>query len=383
MSVLVVGIEEAAAQSLRDQVSNVVTAQGPTGASHTPDSLAADRSRETLLALFGVELSSTPLASGSSGFTYEFNSALGVPARTSQTFGAFFTERAQRSGEGQWSLGLVVQNASFTSVQGADLTNGAFPVNAQRAAGTGQPLAVDSLRLQLSTSTITLRTVYGVTDRLDIGGAIPFVQARFDGTRVTTVDSQPTFQFAREGRASGLGDAAFTARYRLAGRGATGLAVGTDIRLPTGRASNLLGTGKVAARGQVIGTAETGRFGVSANVGAGTGGASDEWFASGAVTVAAAPRVTLVGEVLGRRLTNLHRLLPVYAPHTAVPQVESMRWVADERTAVAIGYAVAGAKWNISGSVLLSANVLMRFTDGGLRARVTPSLTLDYDFPPF
>jgi hypothetical protein len=41
---------------------------------------------------------------------------------------------------------------------------------------------------------------------------------------------------------------------------------------------------------------------------------------------------------------------------------------------------VTGAKWNIARSYMLNASMLIRLTDGGLTARVVPSLTLDYTF---
>ena len=43
-------------------------------------------------------------------------------------------------------------------------------------------------------------------------------------------------------------------------------------------------------------------------------------------------------------------------------------------------FVVTGAKWNLTGSWLLNANVLIRMTDTGLSARVTPSLSIDYGF---
>ncbi len=106
---------------------------------------------------------------------------------------------------------------------------------------------------------------------------------------------------------------------------------------------------------------------------------SREQFWSGAVGVSAGLRVTLVGELLGRRLTSLHRVVDVYQPHPVLAGVETMRWL-PEPTGVSITYLVTGAKWNLGGSWLLNANVLTRLTDAGLKARFTPTLALDYGF---
>lgn len=369
------------AQTVRDQLSTLFTAQG-TGTGQVPDPVAADRSQATLLGLFSIELAAAPLATGTSGFVYRLNPTIGMIERTSESFGAFYTERALRVGHGQLSLGLVAQNSSFSTLQGNDIGSGTFPVNAARAAGTTQPFAVDMLQLELSTSSLTGRATYGVTDAFDVGVAVPFVQTRFSGTRVTSLDGQPVFDIVRDGRASGIGDAALSARYRVLGTAGSGVALGSDLRLPTGRAANLLGTGRVGYRAHAIGTWARGPVEVSGNGGAGFGGASDEMFWSGAATWAAPPRVTLVSELFGRRLADLHLYAPVYQPHSIVSGVDTMRWLPAENSSVHVAYALGGMKWNVAETLLVGANVLVRLTDAGLRARVTPSLTIEYDFTP-
>ena len=355
----------AQAQSISGQLATLFTGQGttPTGAT---DPRAADRSRETLVALFGIELASAPLASGSGGFVYRLNPTIGAIERTSDSFGAFYTERALRIGRRQLALGLVAQNT--------------FPLTAVRAAGSRDPFAVDTLHLELSSRSLTARATYGVTDALDVGLAVPFVQTSFSGSRITVLDGRPVFDIVRSGRASGLGDTAVTVRYRVTGGAGSGVAVGSDVRLPTGSAENLLGTGRASYRGHLIATLDRGSVDLSGNAGVGLGGASDEIFWAGAVTWAAAPRVTVVSEVFGRRLDDLHRASPVYQPHSVAIGAESMRWLPDDTTATHIGYLLGGVKWNVGDTMLVGANVLVRLGSAGLRARVTPSLTLEYAF---
>lgn len=379
LSVAVLCTTTATAQPLRTQLDSLLSTPPP---DLVVDPIAAAISADTLLTLFGIELSSAPVTSGTSGFIYELNPALGVPQRAGDGFGPFFTERTLRSGEGQLSLGVVMQEASFSTLSGQSLTRGDLPVTLTRAPGDTQALSGERLRLQLSARTLTLRTLYGITDRLDVGAAVPFVQVRIDGARVSTRQGVQTFELLRDGRTSGIGDVGLTARLRVLGARASGLAVGLDTRLPTGSANDLLGTGQLAARAQAIASLERRRLALSGNLGAGAGGASPELFASTAVTVAPTGRLTLVGEVLMRRLARLHPVAPVYAPHSTAPALESMRWVADTSSAVSLGYAVVGAKWNVSGPLLVGAHVLVRFTDAGLRARMTPTVTIDYDFTP-
>jgi hypothetical protein len=98
-----------------------------------------------------------------------------------------------------------------------------------------------------------------------------------------------------------------------------------------------------------------------------------------ATTFAASSRVTVVGEMIGRRLFELSYVQDVYQPHPLMPGVETMRWLTADR-GFTTTLVATGAKWNVGGSWLLNTNLLIRVTDGGLRARVTPAVSLDYDF---
>jgi hypothetical protein len=59
--------------------------------------------------------------------------------------------------------------------------------------------------------------------------------------------------------------------------------------------------------------------------------------------------------------------------------VETMRWLLTEH-GIHTMFVVTGAKWNLTRSWLVNTNLLIRLTDTGLSARVTPSLSLDYGF---
>jgi hypothetical protein len=128
-----------------------------------------------------------------------------------------------------------------------------------------------------------------------------------------------------------------------------------------------------------IASTEHGRVGLHGNLGYGFGGVSDEIAWSGAVTIAAAPTVTVVGELIGRRLSELRRVRDVYLPHSSLANVETMRWL-PEGNGVHTALVNTGVKWNVAESWLLNANLLIRLTDTGLSARTTPSLSFDYVF---
>ena len=87
--------------------------------------------------------------------------------------------------------------------------------------------------------------------------------------------------------------------------------------------------------------------------------------------------MSVVGELMGRRLSGLNRLSDVYQPHPVIAGVETMRWLPTEG-GVHTAYLVTGAKFNVYKSWLVNASVLTRLTDTGLRARFTPSIAIDY-----
>jgi hypothetical protein len=379
LGILTVGIAPARAQSIGSQLSALLTEQRPTTPVFVPDPAAAAATFDTVAGLFAIELSTLPIASSSGGFVYKLNPSLGLVERASDGFGPFFTERLLRNGKGQAAVGFSVQFGDFSSLQGADLESGTFPTNAARFTGATTPFSVDTLDLHLSGRTATGFASYGVTDRLAIGAAIPIAHVRFNGTRMRTVSGTSTLQSSHFGSATGLGDITVQARYVLAGESLRGVSVGGDVRFPTGRSEDLLGSGDMAARVVGIGSWEENQLAVHVNGGIGVGGASRELFWSTATTFAANQHVTLVGELMGRRLTELGLVQDVYQPHSLTPGIETMRWLTAER-GVHTMFFVTGAKWNLARSWLLNTSLLVRVTDAGLRARVTPSISIDYAF---
>jgi hypothetical protein len=208
---------------------------------------------------------------------------------------------------------------------------------------------------------------------------VPVVSIYFKGTRVNEQQGLSLLQSSITKSTTGIGDVAINTRYKVYDEDGASLAAGVDLRLPSGRTEDLLGAGRTAARFLAIGSLEGSRVASHANLGYMVGGASREFTYSGAVTVAAASRMTVVGEFLGRLVSNLHTLDPVYEPHPTVAGVETMRWL-PEGNRVNQALLVAGAKWNLTRSYMLNASLLIRLTDTGLTARVVPSITLDYTF---
>jgi hypothetical protein len=166
---------------------------------------------------------------------------------------------------------------------------------------------------------------------------------------------------------------------RLTNEGPAAVAAAAEVRLPTGGEENLLGAGDTATRFMALASTEAGRASVYGNLAIGFGGIGRELSYGGAVAVAATPRVTLVGEMLARRIEGLQRIAEVVAAHPRINGVITTRLMPAGTTETS-AFAVAGVKWNVGGAWLLQGNVLMPITDSGLTARLTPTIAMDYSF---
>jgi hypothetical protein len=218
---------------------------------------------------------------------------------------------------------------------------------------------------------------YGVTDRLDLGVAVPVVSLRLAGERTNTYRGNTFLQARASAFVTGLADVALRAQYSALQTGNFGLAGNADLRLPTGTEENLLGAGRAAIRLSGVATVERGRIGSHLTGGFARGGVSDEWDWGGALVAAATPRISVSGELMGRHLDALARIAEVTAPHPLIIGVETTRLL-PSTTGTNTLFALAGFKWNIASTWLLNASLLFPLSDVGLTARVTPSIALDY-----
>ena len=107
------------------------------------------------------------------------------------------------------------------------------------------------------------------------------------------------------------------------------------------------------------------------------GGLATELTYGGALAVAATERVTVIGEIIGRLLDSSGGIVPVIASHPTLLDVETIRLTSDS-SRLSMIVAAPGVKWNLSQTWVLSANVSIPLTKGGLTAPFTPFVGLDY-----
>jgi hypothetical protein len=128
-----------------------------------------------------------------------------------------------------------------------------------------------------------------------------------------------------------------------------------------------------------IGSVENGPVGAHANFSVVRGGVSDEIAGSGALTFAATSKVTIAGELLFRRLSDVREMVAVSAAHPTSAGVMTER-LGSGLTVPTLSNAVTGVKWNPSGTFVVTGEILWRIGKAGLTAPFTPTISLDYLF---
>jgi len=371
----------AAQQTVSEVLSFLLTNRSiPTG-DFVQDARAAAATRDTISTFLLVELATLPVTSSASAFTYRLDRNLGTVVRSSDSFGPFLIERSLTSGLLRGSLALSYQSASFDTIDERNLTDGTLVATASRLRGDTQPFDVEAVSLDIHTNTVTLLGNIGVTDRLDISAALPFVSLSLNGRRVDTYRGTELVQAIASSSASGPGDFLIRGKYNVLRRTGSGLAIGGEARLPTGNEQNLLGTGEASIKPRFIASLERDRVAVHGDIGYAFGGLSDELVYGGAITVLGTPRLTFVGEIAGRRLSSASRLTETTESHPTLVGVDTIRLTSVEGAAGRM-VGLIGVKWNIAATLLLSANVVRPLTSAGLNARWISTFALDYSFEP-
>jgi hypothetical protein len=372
---------------------------------------------ESEFSQFGTALTgqivSLPLPAPASGFTYQFDSGLGVFTRSTSSFGPILAERADTIGARRVSIGFAYQRLAFDSIENIDLQS--VPAvfthdNAELRGGREDVITtVNSIDSEVSRSAAFI--TYGVTNDLDVSIAVPYITTDIVVTSDATVrrigTTIPEIHFFRTvddsigdrriytafGHASGIGDITIRMKQAIKKSPRNGIALGLDLRLPTGDENNLLGTGAPAVQPFAAWSATYGTFAPHINLGYQWNGSSTlagdieagvsedlpdvAVYALGAV-VAMHPRVTLALDVLGRYIIDSPRVhledFVALDGHSVYPNIAFDTGSINELSSA------VGLKINVAGRLLLNTNLLMRLNSGGLRDKISPLVGVEYAF---
>ena len=370
----------AALRSATDVLSFLLTNRTIETDDAAQDEAAAAATRDTISTFLLLELATLPTSASSTGFVYRMDRDLGgTMVRSTQSFGPAFVDRSLTSGMLRVAVGAAYQENRFNRIDGRSLSDGTLVSTAARLTGESEPFDVETVAIRLRTRTLTLLTTVGVSDRVDVSAALPLVRLNMSGERVDTLRGQQFLQSTASVDASGVGDLVTRAKYNALRLGGGGIAFGIEARIPTGAEENLLGAGEFSIKPRVIGSAEYGALSVHSELGYSLGGLTDELDYSGAVAVVARPGVTVVAELLGRRLQSGGRITETVAAHPRLIGVETIRLTAVQGPTYRA--LIAGSiKWNVADTWLVSGSLLRSMTSTGLTAPITPAVAVEYSF---
>ncbi len=377
---VIVSAPPAAAQQTISQVlSFLLTNRSISTGDFTADAQATAATRDAMGAFLLNELTTFPTTSPAGGFTYRLDPQLGTNVRSSDSFGPFYTERSLTVGRLRGSFTISYGQTSYDTLDGRALRNGTLVAIASQLHGESQPFDVETLTLKIQTRTTTVAGEFGLTDRVDIGVAVPFVHIDLSGSRVDTLRGTAFPQASAVASASGFGDTVVRAKFNALRSGGSGLAFGCDVRLPTGDTQNFLGGGNTVVIPHVIASVEHDRLALHGDVGYAVGAAANELDYGGAGTIAVGRRLTFVTEAVGRHLASAGDLVYVTEPRPGLVGVDTIRLTSTNSSTTRLSV-VVGFRWNIGDRWLLSGSVLRPITTVGLNAQWVPVITVDYSF---
>ncbi|MBI4909358.1 MAG: hypothetical protein HY820_37410 [Acidobacteria bacterium] len=388
-----------------------------------------------------TQLSALPIASPASGVLFRQDEATGALIPSADSLGTILTERAETIGKRRFYLGFSRQQIRFNKIEGESMGTSrilyaggdATNITQNGRAQTIAPVVYDvnmDVRLDQNVAFLT----YGLTNRVDVSAALTWVNATVsaygyrakmynsgnpgdNGTcwcaatlNLAASQNDPNlglagletgpFGSARRS-SSGIGDTLFRVKGTALERRRYVLAVGADLRVPTGDAYNYHGSGAVSFKpfaalsvhSRSIGRV---RFSPNFNIGYQVSGSSvltgdpltgekirlpDQFLWSAGTGITVSKRMTFVVDVLQNRLINANRLVS-----TSVSGRGSAGGTAN-------GFALTPAKqsYNMSngsfgvkvkmvGNMVFTANMLMALDNNGMRDRVVPLFGVGYSF---
>lgn len=390
---------------------------------------AADEANRLLTpalnSLIVSNISSFPLSSTIPAVTFDFST--GVPVPVTESLGPIFSETAETIGKGRMGVGFNYSFLDLSRVRGLPTEDMRFgfthqDTNNDTTIGGFNPTENDVIDvvmgMNLHASIFALYATYGVTGDLDVGVAIPFINVNLNGTADATINSytyarlQEAFHYfggdslnpvletkvPYDASATGLGDIAVRLKYSFARGKGLDVAALADVRLPTGKEENFLGTGKTDFRVLGIVSKKFSDFIPHLNLGYEKRSANfqsdridfragfDEKVLSG---------LTFSLDVLGTVDLNSDKAIKLFpGTRTVVDQVidpntgnvlgRSPRQIdlsnVPERNDDNMYSLSAGFKYAPSEKVVVLANVLVPLNNGGLRASVAPTVGVSANF---
>jgi hypothetical protein len=322
-----------------------------------------------------------PIPSAVGLVSYKFNEQTGTYERVQGSLGPLLADRGATTGKGTFTVSGTYSFSNFDQINGKDTIELVLHhcLTPDCTFGvTDAPFLHDTIhvvvRTRLKSQALVLSTVYGVTDRADVGLVIPYLrndlQVMTNARIVLSPGSTPlTHQFdpAVEtpgqygtGTAIGIGDVVARGKVRILPKNSPiDAAVLADVSLPTGDKENFLGTGEVRTKLTFVASTVIRslvphiNLGYEANWGESKLNAFDYRFGS---EFAVRPNLTITGDILGVVRPSADKLFQT-------PALEGQTLIGRSDIDGALG-----AKYELSKNRAFLFNFLVPLNNSGVRA---------------
>ncbi len=351
----------------------------------------------TLTPTLATQLSQLPNATAISGSGLIVARSAGVATAANESLGTILTQRGDTIGKHNWFIALNYQHFDFASIDGISLKSIPTVLSLNGVSG---PNVVDTIaknRIDLLVHQFAAVGTFGVTDHLDVTVLVPFSDVILKTQSVTRdlavpgLPLQPVSGPFLPGSANGVNDISANIKYNVYPGEKNKIAIGTEVRFPTGDEANFLGTGAYGVKPYLVFSRTGQRLTPNVNIGYQWNGSSilainpntgvqqnlpSSFLYSGGADFRAFKQLTLTAEFLGQAVINGPRLglTSVQTPAGFFPSVASQ---SGTYTMDNLG---VGFKFNPHGGWLITANTLFALDEGGLRSKVVPLFGVSYRF---
>lgn len=347
---------------------------------------------------FATQVGQLPLATPASGFIFTFDHKLGVYTASQESFGPMVAERMETIGRHKVYLAFTYQRFAFDELDGNNL--GKLPiVFAFPSAQSPQVLTQTVSRIDSKLNQYVGFLTYGLSSKVDISVAVPFNRISLGVSTVGTefsVGTPATASFTQTlaGAASGFGDFVLAGKGTVFQREKYGMAIGGELRLPSGDQDNFLGSGAVGIKPYFV-IARRGKIAPHLNL-------LYQWNASssltkdangkqlplppyfgytGGVDMGLLRRVTFTADFVGQHFFDAPSISRArvtgdksFNPDVIFTSVSGIRGDYD------VNNIALGLKANPWKKLLVIGNAGIKLNDGGLRATVVPLVGISYSF---
>jgi hypothetical protein len=357
----------------------------------------------------GVSIANIPLSAASGGAIWG-RSPEGLPVRTATSSGPIFAERGNTLGRGRVLFSANFNQLDYRSLRGTPLSDLVFSFSHQDtdSDGLGNPVFesdIIEMRTSMSVAVTAITPVlsYGLTDRIDVSVAVPFIRASLSGVSEAQIvpfsnptphhfgtEANPLLRATSEtsGSATGIGDVAVRAKAALVATDEAAFAVLGDVRLATGKEEDFLGAGGTTFSVLGIGSLRRGAFSPHINAGyihRGGEYQTDAILATVGFDHLMGSNATLAVDIITSWQVGENKLTfpaPIVVD-ALVGNANSTRVVrptnlTDRRDDLAL--ASIGTKLGIGTGINLIANALVPLRQGGLQPNFGWTMGFEYSF---